>query len=532
MFKVIIADDEKIVRIAMQGIINWQKHNFEIVGIAQDGEEVINMLEDKQPDLIITDLKMAKVNGIQLIEYLNNIGFKGKIIVLSNHGEYELVREAMKKGAMDYLLKVTLKSSELSELVKHVALSLKDRYEDEKKSELLKSEYIKNKNIAKISILKEYLQEELNDEYLKKKIKEFNIEIFNEESNLMYFIIDDYKKVYENQIKDKIKMANFILNIIQENVFNKKHEIIQINSHKYVIIINESKEVTKVLTESIQKSINLYMNFSVSAIISNTFKGIDKFKEKYSMCQEIVKYKFYGEKTFIIEEDLFNGFGEINNNIRRELTNNIKENLDNGDIYENINVMCKFIDECKGRNVYPDNIIKIIYFLLELIEEYEFSSNFLKNENLLKLKNSIRTCDNINDLKYMCNEVLDIINNMYILNREGGIKKEISIVIDFINKNIDKRITLMMVSKAVNMNESYLSRLFKNETGKNLMYFINEVKMEKARELLKKPNSLVKEVASNVGMQDQFYFNRVFKKFYGVSPSKFKKQFEMKIIAK
>jgi len=109
MFKVIIADDEKIVRIAMRNIIDWESHGFNIVGLAQDGSEVINILNEKGADLIITDLKMKGLNGIELIHKLKEENFRGKILVLSNHGEYELVREAMKKGADDYLLKITLR---------------------------------------------------------------------------------------------------------------------------------------------------------------------------------------------------------------------------------------------------------------------------------------------------------------------------------------------------------------------------------------------------------------------------------------
>lgn len=108
MFKVIIADDEKIVRIAMRNIIDWESHGFNIVGLAQDGSEVLNILNENGADLIITDLKMKGLNGIELIDKLKEKNFRGKILVLSNHGEYELVREAMKKGADDYLLKITL----------------------------------------------------------------------------------------------------------------------------------------------------------------------------------------------------------------------------------------------------------------------------------------------------------------------------------------------------------------------------------------------------------------------------------------
>ena len=113
MFKVIIADDEKIVRIAMRNIIDWESHGFNIVGLAQDGSEVLNILNENGADLIITDLKMKGLNGIELIDKLKEKNFRGKILVLSNHGEYELVREAMKKGADDF-------EKELGDLIKYL----------------------------------------------------------------------------------------------------------------------------------------------------------------------------------------------------------------------------------------------------------------------------------------------------------------------------------------------------------------------------------------------------------------------------
>ncbi len=90
MFKVIIADDEKIFRIAMRNIIDWESHDFNIVELAKDGLEVLNILKEEGADLIITDLKMKGLNGIELIDKLKEENFMGKILVLSNHGEYEI----------------------------------------------------------------------------------------------------------------------------------------------------------------------------------------------------------------------------------------------------------------------------------------------------------------------------------------------------------------------------------------------------------------------------------------------------------
>ena len=140
MFKVIIADDEKIFRIAMRNIIDWESHDFNIVGLAKDGLEVLNILKEEGADLIITDLKMKGLNGIELIDKLKEENFMGKILVLSNHGEYELVREAMKKGADDYLLKITLRPKELEDIIDKFRESLEDRKKLSLKMNLIKQE--------------------------------------------------------------------------------------------------------------------------------------------------------------------------------------------------------------------------------------------------------------------------------------------------------------------------------------------------------------------------------------------------------
>ena len=180
-------------------------------------------------------------------------------------------------------------------------------------------------------------------------------------------------------------------------------------------------------------------------------------------------------------------------------------------------------------NVKPSTLINYVNFMCELIENHEYVQDDLNG--IKELKGKILKSDNIEELINNSTLLIDYINQIYIKSKELSYKKEVNEIIKFIEKNIDKRITLVMVANAVNLNESYLSRIFKNETGKNLMYFINEVKMKKAKELLKQQDTLVKEVANSIGMTDQFYFNRVFKKFYGVSPSKFKKDYSNKVLS-
>lgn len=414
MFKVIIADDEKIVRIAMQNIIPWEKYGFKIIGLSKNGKEVLEVLEEKGGDLIITDLKMGNMNGIELISYLKKINFKGEIIVLSNYGDYELVRKAMKEGAYDYLLKITITPTELIDLLKSINNILNKRIQHSviTESEKVKNDYNKSLN-SNVTLRKLLINDITLDTY--KRDYTFNEYRFAKDNNrFLYIYIDKYRELYSEKIKDKDNLSLSIINIINECLSNINHNTIQINNHKYIVLGEFDNDKSMKLAVNIQKTINLYMNFKVSILISKEFYNIEELKVKFDECEEIRKKNLINKEFIVVRADN----------------------------YKNV-------------------------------KEY---------------------------------------------------KREINKIIDYVNNNIDKRITLVMVSKFVNMNESYLSRLFKNETGKNLMYFINEVKMEKAKELLKEQELLVKDVANKVGIQDQFYFNRVFKKFYGMSPTLYKKE--------
>ena len=104
MYRALIVDDEDIIKIGLKTIIDWEQLGFEIVGTAEDGLEAIKKVEELSPDLIITDIIMPRMDGIELMEELKKRGFAGKIIVLSNYGEVDYVKRAMKLGAEDYIL--------------------------------------------------------------------------------------------------------------------------------------------------------------------------------------------------------------------------------------------------------------------------------------------------------------------------------------------------------------------------------------------------------------------------------------------
>lgn len=118
MYKVLIVDDERLIRMTLQNMLDWKELNCDVVAAVKDGIEAYGVFQKVHPDLIITDLKMPQMDGIELIRKVKEERADTQIIALSNYSDFELVRDAMKAGAADYLLKVTLDKEQLEKAVR------------------------------------------------------------------------------------------------------------------------------------------------------------------------------------------------------------------------------------------------------------------------------------------------------------------------------------------------------------------------------------------------------------------------------
>ena len=192
-------------------------------------------------------------------------------------------------------------------------------------------------------------------------------------------------------------------------------------------------------------------------------------------------------------------------------------------------IIMEILDYMKKEFIYPKQVKNYFVFLFSNVEGDEMQKglqNVFHLEAWLDLISNAETAQMLqkvvnNTIAYIRSWIKDTNNNRY--------RDDITHIIEYIDENYTVKLSLKTIAEAFSINESYLSRMFKNETGKNLIYFINEKKMRKAMELLEDPNMTIKKVANMVGINDQFYFNKVFKKFYHVSPSEYRKHQKQEI---
>lgn len=417
MYKILIVDDEAIIRKGLKTIVDWDKLQCNVCGEACDGIEAIEMVKTYMPDMIIIDIRMPGMNGIDAIKYIKGIDKKCKIIILSGYRDFEYMQSAIKLGAFDYILK----PSKVVDIVNVVQRAI-NQIEEEKKKENEVDKLRKNAEDSTVALR----QKLLYDLLLNATSQTGSIA---DELKLCNLNIENYRVVAIEISNLDSECTSFRLQGISDLFYDtfKKHcnvFSVKISYNKFVYIISSSdKDILMQETEGklneLIKSINEYYNFKISAGISD--RGQDLFRLSVYFKQAV---KYLGPKSE------YNQCLDINK------------------------------DEISEKRETPDKAI--------------FMPLVIKN------------------------------------------------TVDYLNKNYKNNITLNEMAEYNNISSFYLSRLFAKETGKTFVDYLNEIRIEKAKALLKENNYKYYEIADMVGIKDAHYFSKIFKKYTGLTPSDYK----------
>ncbi len=397
MLKILIIDDEQVVRVYLQSIVNWEQYDCQVVTTCENGMEALEVMAQQPIDLILTDLEMPKMNGLQLIEEIRSRGYQTKVIVLSNHSDYDLSREVMKLGALDYYVKTNVKEADIISMIELV------------------SEQVK----------KQLLQKHALEEEKRLKIDNF-----------------------------KIGRKTFLTTVLTGDVYYNELQLSQ-----YVKMYHLFEPRLSLYRLRFQQPIELRQFLYVDAIIAEEFQKYDH--DVLHLTQEKILVALY-ERTIVEEQVLMDHWLRIVKNIKNYLRAELQA----------------------SKQLLIDSTEKLI------------------------------SCT-----KLFQNDVPSDVSSVIAAEQLSHYRPEIQSILNYIHEHYDERITLQDLSAFACLNEAYLSRLFKMETKKTINSYINELRIYKAKELLKSPNIMVKEVAQLVGIKDQLYFNRVFKKFCGENPT-------------
>lgn len=515
MLKVLIVDDEHIVREGLKSIISWKDHGFEICGEGIDGKDAVNKINELDPDLVLIDIKMPGMYGLDVIKQVREAGYKGRFVILTGYSDFDYAKSAIRLGVDSYLLK-PIDEDELIEAVKKV-------YEDIKRESDIKNHIINSKKHIKELALRSLIEGTKDFNVLQSNFDLCNIRM--DFDSFYVAIVDSY---LESNRED------FYLDLLNEieNIVDSLEYIDMINiEHRAVLLIEgkNRKEALNILV-SLHKKLLLRLKFHIIIALGRKADKAYAIHLSYKDARKLLSRRFFFSNMEVID------FQEVNKSAKDDI---IKEDLskaaekiytyievnDVGEIEEILEGIKAYFaasdyssEKVKGicTNIITELKDKIVLNYDNLKEAFPSEEDVIKE---IYEKNSLSEL-----IEYMKTEFIDISNKICIDSSDNTMKR----IVNFIHKNYNKDLKLETLADIFNYNSAYLGKMFKKYTGVNFNSYLDKVRIENAKELLAQNELKVYQISEKVGYKSIDYFYVKFKKYVGISPKEFKKQPEIK----
>lgn len=532
MYRILLVDDEAIIRKGLKNVIDWASMDCIVVGEASSGLEGMELIKALKPDIVITDIKMPGINGLEMIEKTKEIVPCCKIIILTGFRDFEYLQKSIKLGAFDYLLKPS-KIEDITNIIKNAIISLNKSKEKEEEFNKLKIEFEKQIPFLRQKLLYDILFKiTYKDEEILEQLKLYNIII----NDFILLIVQIESKNYQNNNQYEKQLYQFgIINAFEES-FEKDFIIYDVPiNNKEIIFIVESKEYIEnfkelvySMVDNLNASVNSCFGFSITVAISTLGKGFKDLPYKVKEAEEALEYKIYiGDNSIIPYQDLKAFYRGIDFSLLEDFQKILIKYIKIGN-EENVRLTLNEINKyLKDNKINIDSIRNyfnnIVYSIKNIASVEIDNSLYEKFKDLLSnTKYNNNEYDYFNILLNLVEEIsLKTASKINFLNHKT-INSTLQRAIDYINEHYAENITLSSVSEYSFVSTFYLSRMFTKELGKNFIDYINEVKIEKAKIFLKNTSYKTYEIAEMIGVKDAHYFSKLFKKYTGYTPSEYK----------
>jgi two-component system response regulator YesN len=537
MLKIIVVDDEELIRKGLVKVLSNFKTEFQVLGEATNGLEAMELIGREIPDVVITDVKMPHMDGVELVKELERHYPEIKKIVISGFGEFDYVRETMRYGALDYLLK-PLDDEQLISLLGKITSFI----ESDKKQRRAESNLQEKLNEG-LPFLKEQFIFELittskfNKDDVDQKLELYEIKLNPGKYWVIIASLDNYRWICREAGVEATKGMLLKVKSCFDEVLGRCYEPISCpfpGGQIYLISTPtaDPKFIQDVLKEGLASLELNAPEIRVTLSIGPPCDDLLCLMKSYQQAVALLRRRFYSEKSGIIsfqsitkpttnpdtKTDLFI---DILNNLERSLRNC----LEVGDHQQVSVIFNDFSALFKKFQFDPLEVVKLLIevyvrlqssypeFSKSLIELYGLEDSYPKNLESFDTYDFL-VQENIKLYTEVIKKIVEIRNR-----KDKRLVKEIK---DYINENYHEPISLNMIAENIYLSPSYISDLFKKQTGENITDYLAKVRIEKAKILLKDLQIKGYEIGEMVGYKDPAYFSKVFKKVVGVSPNEYR----------
>lgn len=527
MIKLLIVDDEPIVQVGMKSMLNWSELGIEVCGTAMNGQVALNMIRELQPEIVITDIKMPLMNGLELARASRDeFGKIPLFIVLTSYEEFHLVKEAISIQVVDYLIKLELSPEELKTSIQKALNMLED----------IKSSMPQNPKNA-IPVLQSY-----QDKFFLKLL--YNLFDSEQQFNIQAkdLQLDFYHQVFlathgelhasppagtSRQQSENLYSSS--LQMVQEIM--AKHtpcHIVSLDRKHFSIIIHyreqEEQPDIHAALEGLSM-INNYFNVKLTIGVGSPVDHPLKISQSYQEARQAFSLASPAEPIVYYHKELVaSSHNAFNMSVFKEALSHGFEEFNAELLADTFTEIIQLFSSHPSRYLQAiDAASNILYLTLSLLPDGEESvSGIFKDysdgyRSLYRLNSTEQIAAWLEHLRDGLTQVIRAKKRTY--------KDRVIINVQkYILNHIEEKLTLNEVSDLFGLSPNYLSALFKRSCNVGFSEYITQNKVAKAKHLLLEQNRKIYEVADDLGFESAFYFSKVFKKVEGISPREFVQQ--------
>ncbi len=497
MIKVLIVDDELLVRVGLVSTIDWEKHGFEVVGQAKNGKEAIQIFESTDPDIVITDIGMPGMDGLELLGYLKDLKPMLKSIILTHHSDFDYARGAIQLGVKHYILKSELGEDNLLTILKELSQNLSP-------SVSAKGFLSEDDEDHLVTCLRDKVLLSCPPDLLDKLNQKFTHDYFS----IVYTRIFSAAKEDQPNM-DRLQVKKILQNLLSQNTTGNalRYQALPLDNTLVLILnydFNQYEHIEKHL-QNVSHHLHKFLNLNTTFGISSPSLDFSALPQLFVEAQKAEQRSFFDSRGIFVYprmDSVGTDFLTMElTGLRRYILNGLEK-----DMAEYLGRLFAQIERRKNYDQCKDMFQQLMKTVINIQQSY----NLKPTEYRLYPFENFYNFTEMKDYLFLIFKTLQ--KNMVEQNNDSH-SFIISKSLEYIEDHYSHSISLGDIAEKLQISPSYLSHLFKQEMSINFSTYLNQFRIKKSKELLANSHLKVYEIAGLVGFENPYYFSKVFKEF-------------------
>jgi two-component system response regulator YesN len=530
MFQVLLVDDEPLVRNNLSTLINFRKHGFEICGEAHNGVMALALIEQSPPHIAIIDVNMPEMNGVELNRTIKERYPAIKTIMLSSFDDYDYVRDCLKNGSIDYLLKHRLDGATLIDMLNKAVLALRqedrlleDRNDQKAMAERMNPVLIRG-YIADLVRRKPQSAQELEAFARKNGLYPQTVSYAAASLQIVPFLLltQSCSDVQTNRlVQQAVEIMQQSLGDIQEctAAYLENGRMVVVFSFKERSEHAAASEADRMMSK-LRHALELFLNLKCVYAVGHLCSSLSLLGTSYGSAERMLDFSPSEELTGQVNGGGNGIYGQrvsLTIEEQKQLLLSI-EMLDKDGMQR---LILSVFDSIKGQPIHSHSVQMIISELLHIADKVlkKWLPQHGSAMDKLPARSELGRLDSVGEMEQWLQafyaSLLSLLKETHAV---GPYSRHVSQAIGFILERYSGSVTLELAADAISLNPSYLSRKFKEETKSTFSEYLNRIRIDAARKLLENGQYSLKQISSQAGFSSYNYFFRVFKEMTGVTP--------------